>query len=230
MSTPSPIDLLRQFVDPYDAERERLECYDAMMNRVNVLTESAWERRVDKNSVEAWLQNFNGMTGSEVEIEQLHALYLLSQFLYFGVKEIRVLLTSLYRDLYQIPLVQEIRQKHALTRDVASIEMLYGIELDSTKFLGVGNPSESGVHLLYYFRQENDLRKSNFLDASQILKLENGVKELRFPMVKKYVFLDDICGSGDTICDYADLHLAQLKQDHPQLDFSYHCIFATQRA
>ena len=31
--------------------------------------------------------------------------------------------------------------------------------MSATGFLGVATPSESGVHLLYYFRQENNLQK-----------------------------------------------------------------------
>ena len=69
----------------------------------------------------------------------------------------------------------------------------------ATRFLGVGNPSESGVHLLYYFRQENKIPKDLFINTDDVVEYdENGNGKLRdsFKDVKHYVFIDDLCGSG----------------------------------
>ena len=128
------------------------QTWNDLRRRITVLNDRAWERRVDWGLVERWLSNFNGRSGLDVSSEHLHALYILAQFLYFGSFEIRVLLKSLFRDLVLIPLIQEVRQKNAGTRDVAVISTGIQNELHATRFLGVGNPSESGVHLLYYFR------------------------------------------------------------------------------
>lgn len=44
-----------------------------------------------------------------------------------------------------------------------SIKNLWA-ELESTLFIEfLGNPSESGAHLLYFFRQINNLSKEHFL-------------------------------------------------------------------
>jgi hypothetical protein len=55
------------------------------------------------------------------------------------------MLISLYRDFIEYP----IRQKFLNEVDV---EKLFKEELNQTRFLGMGNPAESGAHLLYYFR------------------------------------------------------------------------------
>jgi len=83
-------------------------------------------------------------------------------------------------------------------------------ELDCTRFLGIGNPSESGVHLLYYFRQENCLPKDVFIDASRAFKSTvtpdgNISVQIGNPDITRYVFIDDICGSGDTAITYSKM-------------------------
>ena len=70
-----------------------------LKKRILILRETVWERKITWLDVENWLKNFDGKTGHSVEIEQLHALYLLSEFMYFGSNEIRVLLKALFRDL-----------------------------------------------------------------------------------------------------------------------------------
>ena len=143
---------------------------DILRDRIMVLNEWAWENRVPWPVVEDWLRNFDGRGGLREEIEKLHALFVLAQFLYFGSIEIRVLLRALYRDLFLIPLIHEVRAANASSRDLAVIGDGVAKELRATRFLGVGTPSESGVHLLYYFRQENDMSKDQFLDWRKFLK------------------------------------------------------------
>ena len=193
-----------------------------------ILSDYAWERRVDQRSVERWLDNFDGRSGLSQEAERLHALYFLSQFLYFGVREIRVLLQALFRDLFLIPLIQEIRKKKGGSRDPALISQELSIAMSKTRFMGVGNPSESGVHLLYYFRQENDLQKRSFMDTAQIFTLSGGAREVTDPCIDRYIFLDDVCGSGDTALTYSTNFLQELREKKPQAHIAYHCIFATE--
>ena len=75
--------------------------------------------------------------------------------------------------------------------------------MTKTRFMGVGNPSERGVHLLYYFRQENGLQKHNFMDNAQIFSGSGGARHVTDTNIERYVFLDDVCGSGDTACVYS---------------------------
>lgn len=206
---------------------------ESLRTRITVLSERAWESRVKWDLVERWLKNFTGQSGYDVEEERIHALYLLSQFLYFGSREIRVLLRALYRDLFLLPLIQEVRRKHGGLRDPSRLRTLTDDALRKTRFLGVGNPSESGVHLLYFFRQENGLSKHHFLDTAQILeryKLHDGTEKqrLRRPEVERYIFVDDVCGTGQTAVRYSNDFLQAVKDCKPDVTLSYLAMFSTE--
>ncbi len=101
--------------------------------------------------------------------------------------------------------------------------------MQRTKFMGMGNPSESGVHLLYYFRQENELLKSNFMDTAQLFTVSNNVRRITDPSIERYIFLDDVCGSGETALRYSQNFLTELKVQKPDVEIAYHCIFATEK-
>jgi hypothetical protein len=224
----SALDALRSIVGPDDSLDETRTCEQGLLQRILVLSDYAWERRIDQPAVERWLENFDGRSGLAPEVERLHALYLLSQFLYFGVREVRVLLHALYRDLFLIPLIQEIRRKNGNTRDPSTIEHELAVAMGQTRFMGVGNPSESGVHLLYYFRQEYGLRKHNFMDTAQIFSGYGGARRITDPSIERYVFLDDVCGSGETACTYSTNILEELRAAKPKVQIAYHCLFATE--
>ena len=152
--------------EPFAAEAPTPEqTWDILRARITVLSDRVWENRNQWPQVEAWLANFDGRAGFDPEVEQLHALFLLSQFLFIGGAETRVLLQSVYRDLYLIPLIQDVRASLGGCREPIIVEAAVNEALAKTRFLGVGNPSESGVHLLYFFRQENRLSKDVFFST-----------------------------------------------------------------
>jgi hypothetical protein len=205
---------------------------DRLLNRILILNDRAWENRLKQDKIDRWLKNFNGKSGTTEEIEHLHALFTLAQFMFFGSKEIRVLLNALYRDLFLCPLIQEIRSNAGNTRNLDAIRNGVIEALKTTRFLGVGNPSESGVHLLYYFRQENGLPKDLFLDAADIFEWDfsggsKGRTTLKHPDVTRYIFLDDLCGSGETAEKYSNGFLKEMLVLQPKVEFSYFSLFAT---
>ena len=223
------------------------DSFEILKKRILILNEKVWEGRLSWPLIEEWLGNFTGRI-ADVDVERLHALFWLSQFMYFGGREIRVLLKSMYRDLFLYPMIQEVRSKLPSTATESEIESAIRDELKHTRFIGVGNPSESGVHLLYYFRQENGLSKKLFIDSVQIFtrssnhswswikKIRNALlnfvtgnsRRLRDPDVRRYVFLDDICGSGDTAIDYSKEVLTELMKLNPNAKVAYYSLFATQ--
>lgn len=175
----------------------------------------------------AWLANFTGIV-TEVETERLHALFWLSQFMYYGSAEIRVLLRSLYRDLFFCPMVQEVRRCLPQGAGHRDLRLAVIKELDATLFFGVGNPSESGIHLLYFFRQENELSRRHFLDVGQIFKqVNNTTQVLNKPHTRRYVFLDDVCGSGDTAAYYSSNTVSQIANLDESAKFAYYTLFAS---
>ena len=161
--------------------------------------------------------------------------------MYFGNIELRELLKSVYRDLFKYPIVESIRKKNKDFMDINSINNLFNAELKKTKFLGIGNPSESGIHLLYYFRQENSLSKENFINTHEIFNsklikdkdekgkpreyLKTEIKDLD---VNRYIFLDDFCGSGTQAIDYSKDIVEKMKKMKPDIEVNYLVLFSTE--
>jgi len=161
--------------------------------QIEVLNSTLWESKALRPRINEWLEKF------KTSQERDYALYLLSRMMYFNSSNIRNLLKALYRDLYRYPVIEKIRRKKDNTLDENYIEGKFQEELMKTRFLGVGNPSESGVHLLYYFRQENKIPKRLFVNTDDVIERhKDGSIGLRsdFKDAERFVFIDDLCGSG----------------------------------
>lgn len=199
-----------------------------LFNKIQVLNETIWENRVRKPEVDSWLANFatSGTSGTD---ERAHALHLLANFMYFGSHAMRELMKALFRDLYKYPIVADIRKSHDNTTDSNLIATLFQDELCHTRFVGVGNPSESGCHLLYYFRQENGLPKSAFIHTHEIFERygRSGTVTVRDPQIRRYIFIDDLCGSGETGVRYSQDILMDLKDSCPNASTAYYVLFGT---
>lgn len=191
--------------------------------KIKILNETLWDNRALNPSVEKWLDNFS------TDKEKFHALYLLSKFMYFGAVPMRNLLKSLYRDLYRYPLIELIRKSKGNTLDSTFIESKFKEEEKNTRFLGVGNPSESGAHLLYFFRQENNLSKKLFVYTDEVIDRNGTTEQLHFSDVKYYVFIDDFCGSGSQATTNSNIKrcVENLKRLSTNVDISYLMLFAT---
>lgn len=203
---------------------------EILKRKIETLSQQAWDSRLTWPDVESWLANFKGDFQAESE-ERIHALYLLSQVTYFGQDLLREMLRSVYKNLYRHPIISKIRRANADTLDSDVIEPLFKLEQNNTRFVGVGNPSESGPHLLYYFRQINDLGKDLFIDSGDIYKasrnVDGAVKIVQVDAsVRRYVFIDDLLGSGSQIEQYLSDKLKEIRlfQD---VEVHYYALFAT---
>ncbi len=204
--------------------------WDDLKAKIKILNETIWDRRATWPAVEQWLANLPQDT-PETQSERLHALFLLSQFMYFGAREIRQLIRALYRDVFAYPIIEGIRRAHADTIDRRVIGPRFSSEIRATRFLGIGNPSESGTHLLYYFRQENRLPRRLFVNPHELFTTDAaGVRACRFPRVTRYVFLDDLCASGQQAEAYAESIVKELKTLQPSSTVHYYVLFATSGA
>lgn len=193
--------------------------------KIRILNERIWENRIKDPIIEDWLENFDKSNNEE----RIQALYLLSNFMYFGSTQMRELLKCVYRDLFKYPLVEKIRKENNDTTDIDFINKKF-LELENkTRFLGIGNPAESGCHLLYYFRQENGLPKDLFIHTHKIFSrdIKSRAIQLRNPNVERYVFIDDFCGSGTQGIDYSEDILEELKAINDNIHVSYFVLFAT---
>jgi hypothetical protein len=201
---------------------------DELTLKIKRLNETIWEGRVQRKHIDLWMDNFEADVPG-TRSERLHALHLLSQFMYFGNREMRELVKALYRDLFKYPIVQRIRKSNANTKDVGLIERELKSEIRATRFLGIGNPSESGTHLLYYFRQENRLPKDLFINSHDAFTRTGPQKTLalRDSTISRYVFIDDFTGSGNQAVGYAKEVVEDLKHLKPNVEVSYYVLFAT---
>ncbi|MGK2697562.1 phosphoribosyltransferase-like protein [Serratia surfactantfaciens] len=199
--------------------------------RVRELINHAWDDEVKWSEIDGWVTNFKGDYHSKDQ-EQLHAIFSITQYMYFGRRLVREMLKSLFRDHFCSPLKQRIRRNYNNTLDFSLITRVYKQELQSTRFIGVGNPSESGAHLLYYFRQVNGLSKNLFCDLHSIAQVKfEGSRcssyDISDESIKRIVFFDDIVGSGTQASEYLGRCIQDLKKNRPALDIRFMSLFST---
>jgi hypothetical protein len=220
---------------------DTLPIYDKLLKKIYAYYQTIWKDKWKEHLDQDWLSNFSHNDPTMMEKEKLNMLYLLSKFMYFGNTELRQLLVSLFRDLYKYPIIAQIRKANADTLDLNKINAEFENALNKTRFLGVGNPSESGVHLLYYFRQECGLSKQYFINTSDIFAIsqfkdedENGKtrtylkSELNHKGVKSYIFIDDFCGSGQQATKYLKKLAENIKFEDPEIEIKYLMLFSTE--
>jgi len=197
-----------------------------LRKKIRRLSETVWEGRAKGAEIQDWLATFSSHNARGVD-EHLHMLHLLSNFLYFGIREVRELLRALFQHLCQRPLIFSIRRAHSDTIDIDLIEQQLSKAIARTRFLAVGNPSESGQHLLYYFRQENNLSADYFPNQFELPGFPGASASHGPHSVDRYIFIDDICGSGQQIELFSKQVIAPLSRAHPNAELSYTPIFAT---
>ena len=209
--------------------RETLPTTEEKLRRkIKVLAQSIWqEKQINERLVDEWLNNFAEDNPSNTHQERINALYLLSNFLYFGNIEIRELLKSLYRDKFKYNLVKDIRKNNNDTTDLNFINEQYKQELEGTYFLSVGNPSESGSFILYLFRQENQLSKNRFPILTEIFEKSDKEISLVNQDIKRLVFLDDFSGSGSQAIRGSKNFVKIIKDINPKIKIVYLLLFAT---
>jgi hypothetical protein len=203
----------------YEQQLEQLE------SKIKILSQSfLWEGSRVEQRLHDWSSNFKGEVRDE-ETEILNAMYLLSQFMFFGENTIRDFLKAIHRDLLIKPLVAKIRQNHDMTTDMNKVQEELGTELSFTRFVPIGKISESGAHIAYLYRQVNELEASNFIFHQDIFSNET---TLKFPEIKRYVFLDDISGTGSQMSNFIRKENIRLIQKiNSEIELLYFPIFAT---
>ena len=205
----------------------------ALYRKIKELNELLWENRVTRPAVDKWLANFSGASHS-LESERANALYLLSRFLYFGRPEVRELLRAMFQDLIRHRLTVEIRSHLPDKDDFTAIHNEFRAELDRTRFLGLGNPAESGNHILYNFRLVNALRLDLFVHLHELFTkaLNDTQSNWAFPDVDRLIFIDDFCGTGSQAADAGRKYLPVIRQaasrSNTNVDIWYLTMLATE--
>lgn len=219
---------------------EQLPYFDVLLSKVFAYYDTIWMDRRTEGIHKSWIENFVNADENEQFKERLNAIYLLTKFMYFGNIELRELLKCLYRDLFKYDIVKKIRLSNGNTHDSVLLEAGFNEQLEQTRFLGVGNPSESGVHLLYYFRQENGLPKKYFINTHEIFKqveeqrlVDDSIEiflktELTNRKIKRYVFIDDFCVSGTQAKEYSKDIVENIKKLDSTVEIAYLMLFGTE--
>ena len=140
----------------------------------------AWKQTISDEKIDKWLSNFKGLYFNDAENERKLALWLLAHFTYYSYDDIRVLCRDVFNQYLHIKLLD--CDTKDLQRKITNI-------INDTVFVGLGNDSESGNNILYYFRQENQLSKQCFeIDTKK--HYEN------------LVYIDDVTISGEQALEY----------------------------
>jgi hypothetical protein len=199
--------------------------WNDLLTKVKLLNELLWEGNCPEPQVSLWLNNFSGSV-EDVDAERLHALHLATNVSYYGLREIRQLLQCMYRDHVRRQILWDLNLP-AGPRSKSEVEQEFNADLARTYFLGMGNPAESGTHLLYYFRQENQLSKRRFLNEQQIFTSSVRDPKARFadPRLKRLIFLDDVCGSGQQSVQYSRGILSDIREVASRTGQDVECVY-----
>jgi hypothetical protein len=147
-----------------------------LIKKLMLTIEVSWANQLSLQDIQNWLSNFKGEALGSVEEEQNIAMWLLYNFVYYNESEVKHLCKLMLKKYIH----NEIKYSD---KDVTLLE----IEeiMKKSKFLSIGNSSESGSYILYLFRQENDLPVKFFNDPSRGINVSDNI-----------VFIDDMTLSG----------------------------------
>ena len=173
------------------AEKELIEeaekiVTDDIVNEILMTSRISWDNIIEPDDLNNWLSNFTGEALGSSAAEKSLALWLLSGVVYFNIRDVRAFCKNLFDEYIHKKLVEyRIENRY---QDLNTEKQIAHI-LDSTCFLAMGNDSESGANVLYYFRQINKLSRSVF-DKNLDVEYEN------------LVFVDDVSVSGAQALQY----------------------------
>ena len=148
--------------------------------------------------------------------------------MFYDLREVRQALKSIFKDLYMAPLISSFR-KLPNSYNMNDYNVYIEEELQKTRFLGVGNPSESSSLLLYFFRQKNNISKNYFAESCQFLiQNEDNNK------INHLVFIDDLSASGSQAIRNLKKIINQIREMRTELkseiNISYFTLFSTTEA
>ena len=195
-----------------------LEEMENLKDQIQKLSTWLWGKSILLEDIDLWLENFKEV---EPDREKYIALSLLSQFMFYDLREVRQAMKSIYKDKFILPLATNYRdstQSYKLKDYSDHIDEIMG----KTVFASVGNPSESSSLLLYFFRQRNKLEKDLFVHSHQLL-----ADDFKESNIEYLIYIDDISGSGgQAISTLGDI-IPKIKNKYTNIKILYFTIFAT---
>ncbi len=188
---------------------------EELLHKIKIFNETVWEHRVSRKKVNNWLNNFE-------DNERRDLLFLLSQFIYFSKFQIDNMLVAIYRDFFKYSIVEKFRMSNSDTLDESLIKAHLDSVLVKTRFVPIGNPSESSAKLYYDFRTANKLKKELFIEQAEIDSLVGSD-------IDYFIFIDDICGSGNQVISYTRSIVENIKKKFPHAKVAYYTLVASEK-
>ncbi|MCQ9635061.1 hypothetical protein MP477_08860 [Chryseobacterium sp. WG23] len=188
---------------------------EELLHKIKIFNETVWEHKVSRKKVFSWLGNFK-------DEEKTDLLFLLSQFIYFSKFQIDNMLLSIHRDFFKYSIVEEFRVNNFDTLDETLIKSHLDDVLSKTRYVPIGNPSESSAKLYYDFRTINNLKKRLFIEQSEI-------NNLKGEDIDYFIFIDDVCGSGSQVSTYTRTSITNIKTNFPDAKIIYYTLVASQK-
>lgn len=170
-----------EIIDP-ELEKE-LEKY--LYDEIMYLVSYCWDNKFGKPQIEEWLSNFKGEIYS-VDKERNIALLLLLNFVYYNVREVKHLCKELFENYLHKAIYCNSMDINNDSKEV----------IDGTFFFPLGNPSESGSQLMYYFRTENKIPKDKFRYDLKDALFNDKYKG------KNIIVMDDVTLTGSQAIEY----------------------------
>lgn len=150
------------------------------------IADTSWGRdTLDNETIGKWLDNFTGEL-YDCRYERILALILAVHMVYYNECHICHLVKLAYRKL-----LHEIMGKEHIGTEAAA---------ESLVFLPLGEVSESGPFLSYYFRKENCLPVESFVASFDLIAQRRKVKNI--------VLMDDVSISGEQ----ADWYIKKMRK------------------
>jgi hypothetical protein len=196
----------------FKEEMKKKDINQKLHEKVKLFNATLWDNKANIKKVNSWLGNF-------VDDENVHALYLLTQFIYFSDFQIKKMLVSTYRDFFKYRQIEKIRIENDDTLNETFIKEEYKKVLSKTRFVSLGNPAESSAHLMYNFRIENQLSKDLFISDSEISACSDDIEH--------FVFIDDICASGHQAVEYTFDNIPIIREKFPNAKIYYFMLIGT---
>lgn len=184
--------------------------YERLRDLVIQTSTVSWGERISNEKLDKWLNNFTGKVMDE-DAERSAALWLLLNFTYYTIDEVRELCRTIYNDFIHCKLI-EYRETETIDENNIS-EKLDHIKRN-TLFTPLGNPSESGTSILYYFRQAAELP----IDVFEMQRQE----------YENVVIIDDVTLSGGQSTNYIYKYFEYSKIQAEHIYFL--TFFATQKS
>jgi len=199
-------------------EIDYIEKIENLKDQIQKLSTWLWGKSILSEDIDLWLKNFREL---EPDREKYIALSLLSQFMFYDLREVRQAMKSIYKDKFILPLISKYKD------DTKSYNLQdYSDNIDwimrKTVFASVGNPSESSSLLLYFFRQRNKLAKDFFVHSHQLLANDFKESDLEY-----LIYIDDISGTGGQAIKILGDIIPKIKSKYTNIKILYFTIFAT---